>query len=149
MPGVTVVHDGNFVGVAAPNESEAIRAVAAIRAEWKTPPQPSGREIFDYLKKNSTGGDDRSGHSVGSMEEGLAAADKKLAQNYTVAYIAHAPLNHARRLPSGRTITHRVDRLAAPFWSTLRTRERAADSGDERASHRSGYGFRIRRQTFR
>ncbi len=26
------------------------------------------------------------------MEEGLAAADKKLAQNFTVAYIAHAPL---------------------------------------------------------
>jgi len=92
MPGVTVVRDGNFVGVAASNESDAKRAMAAIRAEWKTPPQPSGREIFDYLKKNSTGGDNRSGHSVGSMEEGLAAADKKLAQNYTVAYIAHAPL---------------------------------------------------------
>jgi isoquinoline 1-oxidoreductase len=92
MPGVTVVHDGNFVGVAAPNESDAKRAMVAIRAEWKTQSQPAGREIFDYLKKNSTGGDSRSGHSVGSMEEGLAAADKKLTQNYTVAYIAHAPL---------------------------------------------------------
>jgi nicotinate dehydrogenase subunit B len=92
MPGVTVVRDGNFMGVAAPNESDAMRAVAAIRAEWKSEPQPSSREIFDYLKKNSTGGDGRSGYSVGSMEEGLAAADKKLTQNYTVAYIAHAPL---------------------------------------------------------
>src|SRR5262249_43497766 len=28
----------------------------------------------------------------GSISEGLAAADKKLQQTYTVAYIAHAPL---------------------------------------------------------
>lgn len=92
MPGVTVVRDGNFVGVAAPNESDAVRAVAAIRAEWKSTPQPSGRETFDYLKKNSMAGDDRSGHSAGSIEDGLAAAEKKLKQTYTVAYIAHAPL---------------------------------------------------------
>jgi len=92
MPGVTVVRDGNFVGVAAPSESDALRAMAAIHAEWKSTPQPSGRELFDYLKKNSMGGDDRSGHSAGSMEDGLAAADKKLKQTYTVAYIAHAPL---------------------------------------------------------
>ncbi|HUJ71765.1 MAG TPA: molybdopterin cofactor-binding domain-containing protein, partial [Verrucomicrobiae bacterium] len=45
-----------------------------------------------YLKKNSTAGDSRSGHSVGSTAEALAAADKKLAQTYTVAYIAHTPL---------------------------------------------------------
>jgi isoquinoline 1-oxidoreductase len=92
LPGVTVVHDGNFVGVAASTENDAKRAIAAIRAEWKSQPQPSGREIFDYLKKNSTGGDSRSGHSVGSVPEALAAADKKLAQTYTVAYIAHTPL---------------------------------------------------------
>jgi isoquinoline 1-oxidoreductase len=95
MPGVTVVRDGNFVGVAAPNEAVASRAVAAIRAEWKTSPQPSGREIFDYLKKppaQAPPGRGAEPYQAGRVEDGLAAADVKLEQTYTVAYIAHAPL---------------------------------------------------------
>jgi len=95
MHGVIVVRDGDFVGVAAPSEMAAARAVAAIRAEWKTTPQPSGREIFDYLKKQTTeaqGFEGRSNYTRGSIAEGLAAAHKKLEQSYTVAYIAHAPL---------------------------------------------------------
>ncbi len=37
MPGVIVVHDGSFVGVAAPDEPTAARALAAIRVDWTTP----------------------------------------------------------------------------------------------------------------
>lgn len=84
--GVTVVHDGNFVGVAALTEHLAARALSAIRAEWNPSPQPSGKELFEYLKKNAASG------QGGSVEEGLAAADIKLEQTYTIAYIAHAPL---------------------------------------------------------
>ncbi len=96
MPGVSVVRDGDFAGVCAPTEETAARAAAALRAEWKAPPQPSDRELFDYLKKHPTesrggfGGNSR--NVVGSMQEGLAAADRKLEATYTVAYIAHAPL---------------------------------------------------------
>jgi isoquinoline 1-oxidoreductase len=97
IPGVVVVHDGDFVGVAAPSAEAAARAAAAVRVEWKTTPQPSGREIFDYLKKNPAetrggGGGGQSGNNVGSIADGLAAAEHKLQQTYTVAYIAHAPL---------------------------------------------------------
>jgi nicotinate dehydrogenase subunit B len=90
MPGVTVVRDGDFVGVAAPSELLAARAIAAIKAEWKTTPQPSSGELFEYLKKNT----ERTQPSTtrGELAEGLAAAQHKLAQTYTVAYIAHAPL---------------------------------------------------------
>lgn len=90
MPGVTVVHDGAFVGVAAASEAAAERALAAIKAEWSTTPQPSDTELFDYLKKNQQ--QSRPSNAGGSIEEGLAAADHKLSQTYTVAYIAHTPL---------------------------------------------------------
>jgi isoquinoline 1-oxidoreductase len=95
MPGVVVVHEGNFVGAAAPDEFTASQAVAAVRAEWKLAPQPGASELFDYLKKNPVetqgfGGAAR--HEAGSVEQGLAAADHQLRQVYTVAYIAHAPL---------------------------------------------------------
>jgi isoquinoline 1-oxidoreductase len=100
MPGVTVVHEGNFIGVAAPSEELAARAAAAIKAEWKADPQISNRELFDYLKKNvqegggrGEGGFGGGGRGAsGSIEEGLAAAQHKNEQTYTVAYIAHAPL---------------------------------------------------------
>jgi len=96
IPGVTVVRDGNFVGVAAPSAEIASRAVAAIRAEWKAEPQPSNKELFEYLKKTATEGEDPTGdesrYEVGSVEKALAASDHRLQQAYTVAYIAHAPL---------------------------------------------------------
>src|SRR5262249_8947941 len=50
--GVVVVHDGNFVGAAAPNEGLAAQALQVIQAEWKSPAQPSARQLFDYLKQN-------------------------------------------------------------------------------------------------
>jgi isoquinoline 1-oxidoreductase len=90
ISGVTVVHDGNFAGVAAPSQAEADRAVAAIRADWKTEPQPSSRELFQVLK--TTAGSSRGGDNKGSIDKGLADAEIKLKQTYTVAYIAHTPL---------------------------------------------------------
>ncbi|MGA9713035.1 MAG: molybdopterin cofactor-binding domain-containing protein, partial [Candidatus Sulfotelmatobacter sp.] len=96
IPGVTVVHDGDFVGVAAPSAEIATRAVAAIHAEWKSEPQPSNKGLFEYLKKTATAGNDPTGdessYEVGSVEKAVAAADHRLQQTYTVSYIAHAPL---------------------------------------------------------
>jgi nicotinate dehydrogenase subunit B len=109
--GVTVVHDGSFVGVAAPSAEIASRAVAAIRAQWKTEPQPSNKELFEYLKKNQIAGEDPTGgtsrYETGSVEKALASADHRLQQTYTVSYIAHAPLEPRAALAqwSGDTLT--------------------------------------------
>jgi isoquinoline 1-oxidoreductase len=98
MPGVKVVHDGNFIGVAAADQQTATKAANAIAVDWKSAGQPSNAELFDILRKPATerrGGGEGGGSGSrpqGSMAEGLAAADKKLEQTYTVAYIAHAPL---------------------------------------------------------
>jgi len=76
MPGVKVVCDGDFVGVTAPDPFTAEKAVAALKAEWKpVVAEASSKDVFAYFKKNArdaTGG------------AGLTA--------YTVAYIAHVPL---------------------------------------------------------
>jgi nicotinate dehydrogenase subunit B len=98
MPGVTVVRDGNFIGLAARDQETATKAANAIVANWKTTAQPSHAELFDLLRKPATerragGGGGRGGTGPrGSIADGLAAADKRLEQTYTVAYIAHAPL---------------------------------------------------------
>jgi isoquinoline 1-oxidoreductase len=99
MPGVKVVTDGNFIGVAAPDIEAAAGAAKVIAVDWKSPGQPSNAELFDLLRKPATGGRGGGGEGggggarpQGSIADGLAAADKKLEQTYTVAYIAHAPL---------------------------------------------------------
>jgi isoquinoline 1-oxidoreductase len=92
MPGITVVHDGGFVGVTAPSIQAAEKALAALKATWQTQPQPSGDVLFEYLKKNAEAGESRGGHTAGSVDKGLAEASQRLQQTYTISYIAHAPL---------------------------------------------------------
>jgi len=93
MTGVVVVRDGEFVGVAASSAHEAQSALDAIHAQWKEVPQISNKEIFSYLKQNAAAKtEDRFLKQKGSMEEGLANAAHRLDATYTVAYIAHAPL---------------------------------------------------------
>jgi isoquinoline 1-oxidoreductase len=82
MPGVTVVRDGDFVGVVAPTEHQAAQALGALRAEWKTTPQISERELFAHLRASA-----RNAPPV--ADSAPSGAER---QTYTVAYIAHAPL---------------------------------------------------------
>ena len=96
--GVKVVVDENFIGVVAPDQQTANRAATLIAVDWQSPRQPSNAELFDLLRKPAPerrgGGEGRGRGSrpQGSIADGLAAADKKLSETYTVAYIAHAPL---------------------------------------------------------
>jgi nicotinate dehydrogenase subunit B len=96
IPGVTVVHDGDFIGVAASSPETASRAASAIRAEWKSQPQISQKELFGYLKKNPVEGsgplESPFRHETGSVDKAFESADHRLRQSYTVNYIAHAPL---------------------------------------------------------
>jgi nicotinate dehydrogenase subunit B len=85
-----MVREGNFVGVTAADPSSAERDVAAIRAEWCPRAQISGQDLFAHLKKTAAAPENED--TSGSIQSGMAAADKKLNQTYTVAYIAHAPL---------------------------------------------------------
>jgi len=96
IPGVTVVHDGDFIGVAAASPETASRAASAIRAEWKSQSQISQKELFGYLKKNPVEGsgplESPFRHETGSVDKTFESADHRLQQSYTVNYIAHAPL---------------------------------------------------------
>ena len=91
MPDVKVVRDGDFLGVVAPHPRIAARAAAAISAQWTEIAQPSSAELFDYLRHNLEG-TARPEFEHGSVEKALAESEVKLAETYTVAYIAHCPL---------------------------------------------------------
>jgi nicotinate dehydrogenase subunit B len=95
MPGVTVVHEGSFVGVAAPDPATAGRAVKAIKAQWDLEPQPSENELVTHLRDHPVDVEGWEGafhDEVGAPDEALAAAPIRLDATYTTAYIAHVPL---------------------------------------------------------
>ncbi len=96
MPGVTIVHDGNFVGVAASDLATVTTALQSLRAEWNAPRQSSEATLFQDLRKAATVADETPGgeptFQTGSIENGFSVADQTLSQRYTIAYIAHVPL---------------------------------------------------------
>ncbi len=93
MSGVTVIRDGDFLAVAAPTSALAEQAAAAIHAEWKSQPQPSGKELFEYLKKNQIASEGRDSRYVtGDVDKVFASAGPGMNSTFHIAYIAHAPL---------------------------------------------------------
>ena len=94
MEDVVVLRDDQFVGCAAPTSLRAAQAVEAVAktASWKSVPHPSSRELSSHLKKHArTGGRSRP-RIRGSVEKGLAEADKVLRATYEAAYIQHTPM---------------------------------------------------------
>jgi len=101
MPGVKLVRDGDFIGVVAPDAYTAEQAITAIQAKWTVPAQPSNQNIFEYLKNNAESGrggfgsqDARPQRAAAPVAPSAPSPDNaiQLAQQYTVQYIAHAPL---------------------------------------------------------
>jgi len=84
MPGVKIVRDGNFVGAVAPTAYDAGLAIAALRATWKTTPQIGESELFTHLRAGAP--------APAQGKEVAASGEVSLRRTYTVAYIAHTPL---------------------------------------------------------
>lgn len=90
MPGVVVVQDNQFVGVAAATTFRARAALAAIAgtAKWEKSPdfQPASDGLSEYLQRNVEGG----------VRPNPFAAElhgaKSLSRTYNVPYIQHAPM---------------------------------------------------------
>ena len=94
MGDVVAVHDGQFVGFAAPSSHRAAQALAAVAAtaSWKTARRTVSHEtVFDHLR-TSARRDDARVDSRGAVERALDEADRRLDESYHVAYIEHAPM---------------------------------------------------------
>jgi nicotinate dehydrogenase subunit B len=95
MPGVTVVRDGSFVGVVAPDQRTARSAIASVRADWAEPAGPDAAGLEAHLREHPVHGDGRTGpflHESGDLPAALARATTRLDSHYSAAYVAHTPL---------------------------------------------------------
>jgi CO/xanthine dehydrogenase Mo-binding subunit len=90
IPGAQVVRDGDFIGVVAGDVWTAEQALAKMQAKWNVPAQISSQDLFDALRRGA--GDNLPPFESANNPAALDSSGVKLAQQYTVAYIAHAPL---------------------------------------------------------
>jgi len=100
LPGVIVVHEGSFVGVAAPTIAEAVRALAMIEAEWELPPDhppvasqvsPADQYIpHSILARGSNG--ELQANAFSASHDSIGSVARTHNATYTLAYIAHVPL---------------------------------------------------------
>ena len=132
MPGVKVVHEGNFVAVAAPEADTAGKAVAALKAHWRpVTAEADSHSVFQYFKQTAQGG----------------ATKAASLTPYTIAYIAHVPLE-----PRAAVAEWEGDKVTV--WTGLATAVRRAQRTGAGVRHprgkgardRPGYGVGLRRQ---
>ena len=147
IEGAVVVHDGDFIGVAAPDSATAERAIARIDARWNSTPQPSHLQVFAHLKRTSQPGRP---NQRGDVDAAIASASLRIEESYTAAYIAHVPLEPRAAVAQweGGKLTG-VDGHAATVRRAVRTRASVPHSGGAGACHRARHGIGVRRQTHR
>jgi len=91
-PGVTAVHDGDFVGCAGPTSLEARNAVDAAgkTAVWKETTHRSSDTLFEDLR--AAAGQRNRENTRGNPAEALEKGHRVLRATYHVPYIQHAPM---------------------------------------------------------
>lgn len=92
LPGVSVVRDGDFLGVVADTTEGAARAAALIKVTWAGGGNQSVTTLFDDLKSTADPAGGQGGFRAGDVDAAFASAARRFEASYRVAYIAHCPL---------------------------------------------------------
>jgi nicotinate dehydrogenase subunit B len=105
-----VVRRNDFLGVVAPREEDAIRALSALQAEWSTSePLPDFARIYQELRKIAVVSDEL-GYNQGDVDAELARGKTRLKANYDFPFQDHAMIG-----PSCAVASVNDDR--AVIWS--------------------------------
>jgi nicotinate dehydrogenase subunit B len=95
IPGVKVVRAGEFLGVVAPREYDAVQAAAQLKATWKDDPiLPSSGNLASAMRKHDSAGltPARIALDQGNVDTALKSAAKVVQQSYLYHYQGHMPI---------------------------------------------------------
>lgn len=90
IAGARAVRKGDFVGVVAENEWDAVRAARELKVTWETPPALPGNEgMHAAMRASKT--TDRVVLERGNVADAIPGAAHVVSQSYRGPYQAHAP----------------------------------------------------------
>jgi nicotinate dehydrogenase subunit B len=95
IPGVQIIHVGNFLGVVAPKEYDAIQAAAQLKVTWSTPPAiaPVGNLWKSMRDFDSAGkAPARIAAANGDVDGAMKTAAKTYSGTFKYHYQMHAPI---------------------------------------------------------
>ncbi|MFX8466423.1 hypothetical protein ABTL61_19480, partial [Acinetobacter baumannii] len=88
---VSVVQIGDFVGIVAEREENAIKAATQLKVTWKpTPTLPNLQDIETALRANPSA--PRTLVDKGDVDAAIASADKPLKRTYVWPYQMHGSI---------------------------------------------------------
>ncbi|HEY7245697.1 MAG TPA: molybdopterin cofactor-binding domain-containing protein [Xanthobacteraceae bacterium] len=88
IPGARVVRKGDFVGVVAPNEWDAVKAAELLKITWQEPPALPAN-LFDHMRAAKT--TDTVIAHWGDADKAFAQAAHVASASYRCPYQSHAP----------------------------------------------------------
>src|SRR5262249_42632497 len=95
ISGAKVLRQGDFVGVVAPAEYQAIQAASQLKVKWaEMPTLPSSGNLWGQMRKQDSSGLVRTATAVniGNVDGALASAAHVVTGTYTVPYQGHLPI---------------------------------------------------------
>jgi CO/xanthine dehydrogenase Mo-binding subunit len=95
IPNVQIVRKGNFLGVVAPHEYDAIQAAAQLKVKWQnTPVLPSSGGIWQQMRAHDAAGQAPARYlaNTGNVDTALASAARTVSATYTFHYNGHMPI---------------------------------------------------------
>jgi nicotinate dehydrogenase subunit B len=98
IPGAQVVRRGDFVGVVAPVEWDAVRAAEQLKVAWAEPPSLPGHDnLLAHMRAQDAAGLATVSRTVdtGDVDAALASATHVVAREYFYPYNAHVPIGPA------------------------------------------------------
>lgn len=90
IPGARVVRRGDFVGVVAEHEWDAVKAARQLKIAWdNTPSLPGNAGLFEQMRKEKSA--DRVVVERGDVASAMGKAAHHVSSSYTCPYQMHAP----------------------------------------------------------
>ena len=97
IPGVQVVHQNGFLGVVAPKEWDAIKAMQQLKVEWSKvePPFPNQNALYDHIRKAPVRKSATEGKTAGNVDEAFKTAARVIEAEYEWPFQSHACMGPA------------------------------------------------------
>jgi nicotinate dehydrogenase subunit B len=95
IPNVQIVRRGDFLGVVAPKEYDAIQAAAQLKVKWADPPPlPGNGNLSKQMRAQDSAGQviAKDGVNTGNINAALASAAQVVSQTYSFPYNGHMPI---------------------------------------------------------